>query len=171
MNIRPEIQSDAAAIEALTYQAFENHPHHAPGAKPTEHLIVNKLRASGELSLSLVAEDETGIIGQIALSPVAINGAVSNWYGLGPVSVVPTRQEQGIGGQLIKLAIKEIAAQGAEGVVLLGEPAYYTRFGFKSGSSLTLPGVPAEYFMARTLRGDETAIPVGEVTYSSAFSE
>ncbi|MCJ2375527.1 N-acetyltransferase [Vibrio sp. ZSDZ34] len=171
MNIRAETHTDSRAIEELTYKAFENHPHHAPGAKPTEHEIVNRLRDSGALTLSLVAEDETGIVGHIALSPVAIDNAVSNWYGLGPVSVAPERQREGIGGQLIKKVIEQIRKQGAEGIVLLGDPEYYRRFGFESHGNLTLPGVPCEYFMVQSLRADEVAIPKGEVSYHQAFNE
>lgn len=169
MKIRPETMSDANAIAALTYKAFENHPHHAPGAKPTEHLIVNNLRDSGALTLSLVAEDETGIVGHIAFSPVKIAGVASNWYGLGPVSVNPEQQGKGIGGQLIKTGMEILKAQNAEGIVLLGEPEYYGRFGFKTHTNLTLADVPAEYFLIKSLRGDDAEIPVGEVTYHRAF--
>lgn len=170
MNIRTETTADHNSIETLTYHAFENHPHHAPGAKPTEHLIINKLRDAGALTLSLVAEDETGIIGHIAFSPVTIGGAASKWYGLGPVSVSPERQGEGIGGQLIKTGMAKIKAQGAEGVVLLGEPAYYGRFGFKADTNLTLAGVPAAYFLVHPLGDNETAVPTGEVAYHQAFN-
>ncbi len=170
MKIRTETSSDCNAIETLTYQAFENHPHHAPGAKPTEHLIINKLRDNGALTLSLVAEDETGIIGHIAFSPVAIGGISSEWYGLGPVSVTPKRQGEGIGGQLIKVGMDQLKALGAEGVVLLGEPEYYGRFGFKPHTNLTLPGVPSEYFLIQPLRINESTVPVGEVAYHEAFN-
>jgi len=167
MNIRPETKSDINAITALTYAAFENHPHHEPGAKPTEHLIVNNLRDSGALTLSLVAEDETGIVGHIAFSPVSIAGVASTWYGLGPVSVTPRLQGKGIGGQLIKTGLQMLTAQEAGGIVLLGEPEYYHRFGFKTHSNLTLADVPAEYFLIQPLV--DTEIPVGEVTYHPAF--
>ncbi len=170
MKIRTETISDHNAIEALTYQAFENHPHHALGAKPTEHLIINKLRDSGALTLSLVAEDKTGIVGHIAFSSVTIGGVSSNWYGLGPVSVTPERQGEGI-GRHITTGMSQLKAQEAEGVVLLGEPGYYGRFGFKPHTNLTLPGVPVEYFLIQSLRDDECAVPVGEVAYHQAFSE
>jgi len=167
MKIRPETKSDINAITALTYAAFENHPHHEPGAKPTEHLIVNNLRDSGALTLSLVAENETGIVGHIAFSPVSIAGAASTWYGLGPVSVTPQLQGKGIGAQLIKTGLEMLKVQGAGGMVLLGEPEYYHRFGFKMHTNLTLAGVPAEYFLIQPLV--DTEIPVGEVTYHPAF--
>lgn len=72
MNIRLEQADDINTICDVIYLAFENHPHHQLGAKPTEHLIVNDLRTAGELILSLVAQDETGIVGHIAFSPVMV---------------------------------------------------------------------------------------------------
>lgn len=168
MKIREEKASDIETIEALIYRAFENHPHHELGSKPTEHLIVNKLRDAKVLSLALICEDEKGIIGHIAFSPVSINDEKSNWYGLGPVSVIPERQGEGIGSALIHSGLSQLKAQGIEGVVLLGESQYYARFGFKSQPSLILPGVPSEYFMAKSLNN---VIPEGEVSYHSAFFE
>lgn len=168
MHIRQEQSSDESVIEAVTYSAFENHPHHEPGAQPTEHLMIQKLRDSHALSLSLVAEDETGIIGHIAFSPVEINGESSGWFGLGPVSVLPDRQSEGIGGDLIRQGIEQIKQMGGQGIVLLGEPEYYQRFGFKAQPELTLQGVPAEYFLSYSLV--EAPLPIGEVGYHSAFS-
>ena len=166
MKIRAENHSDIAEIVALIYRAFENHPHHEPGAKPSEHLIVNKLRDAQVLSLSLICEDQAGIIGHIAFSPILINGEESVWYGLGPVSVIPERQGEGIGAALIREGLAQLKAQGVKGVVLLGEPNYYARFGFESLPKLTLAGVPAEYFLALPLANNT---PTGEVTYHSAF--
>jgi len=167
MIIRKENASDINAIERLTYQAFENHPHHEVGAKPTEHLIINNLRADGALTLSLVAEDKSGIVGHIAFSSVNINREISSWYGIGPVSVSVERQREGIGGTLIRAGIAELKMLGAGGVVLLGEPQYYGRFGFKSDPRLVLPGVPAEYFMAQVF---DSEMPSGEVSYHPSFS-
>ncbi|WP_260262085.1 GNAT family N-acetyltransferase [Vibrio intestinalis] len=168
MQIRQEKQSDVSTIEAVTYAAFENHPHHEPGAKPTEHLMINKLRDSNALTLSLVAEDETGIVGHIAFSAVEVNGETCHWYGLGPVSVLPERQGEGIGGALIRQGIEHIQLIGGKGVVLLGEPEYYQRFGFKPHPQLTLQGVPAEYFLSYSLVDEP--LPTGAVVYHSAFS-
>jgi putative acetyltransferase len=166
MKIRAENHSDRLEIESLIYRAFLNHPHHEPGASPTEHLIVNKLRDANALSLSLVCEDQTGILGHIAFSPILINGEASAWYGLGPVSVTPERQGEGIGATLIRQSLSQLKMQGVEGIVLLGEPEYYGRFGFKSQPHLTLAGIPPEYFLALCLDKD---IPMGDVTYHSAF--
>lgn len=59
---------------------------------------------------------------------------------------------------------------GAEGIVLLGEPAFYARFGFRSNPNLTLPGVPPEYFLVLPFNSTRT-IPTGIVTFNSAFFE
>ncbi|GAA4898332.1 N-acetyltransferase [Ferrimonas pelagia] len=168
MQIRTETAADTSVIERLTYQAFEDHPHHAPGAKPTEHLIVQRLREQGALTLSLVAEDDTGIVGHIAFSPITIDGTDVQWYGLGPVSVSPARQGEGIGAALIKAGLAQMTPLGAAGVVVLGEPAYYSRFGFAVDANLTLSGVPAEYFLVQSLQGDQP-LPAGVVAYHSAF--
>lgn len=168
MDIRKEQADDLDKIETVIYQAFENHPHHEAGAKPTEHLIVQKLRNDEALTLSLIACDRGVIVGHIAFSPVLINGEASNWYGLAPVSVVPEQQNLGIGSKLINEGINELQKQGAHGIVLLGEPEYYQRFGFKFCANLTLEGVPPEYFLALAMETD-TPIPAGSVTYHEAF--
>lgn len=169
MQIRTEMSADIKRIERLTYDAFLNHPHHAPGAKPTEHLIVNQLRDNDALSLSLVAIEQDIILGHIAFSPVTINGMVCGWYGLGPVSVTPGRQGQGIGSLLINEGIKQLSMQEAQGIVVMGDPGYYNRFGFRAHANLTLPGVPAEYFMVMSLGAHEQLQVQGEVAFSPAF--
>ncbi len=166
MLIRNETPQDIPAIRKLIYAAFKNHPHHEPGAEPTEHDIVDRLRALGELSLSLVAEDNGEIVGHIAFSSVTVNGEDVNWLGLAPVSVTPEMQGKGIGSKLIKESLEILKEQDAKGFVLLGEPDCYGRFGFKQYSRLTLPGVPAEYFMALPCGSD---VPEGTVAYSKAF--
>lgn len=168
MMIKTEQISDIEIIAELTYRAFENHPHHAPGAKPTEHLIINRLRKANQLTLSLIYENEQGIVGHIAFSPVKINDQESNWFGLGPVSVLPEHQGKGIGSALIHEGISQIKTFNADGIVLLGEPEYYSRFGFANDPKLTLQGVPAEYFMIKAFTSE---IPEGEVNYHPAFFE
>lgn len=168
MIIRVEKDSDITVIETLTYSAFKDHPHHEPGSEPTEHLIVNRLRDANALKLSLVAEVNNQVIGHIAFSPVLINGEATNWYGLAPVSVLPEQQGKGIGKALINEGLAQLKEHGAEGFVLLGEPEYYGRFGFKAQPELTLTGVPAEYFLALPVKG---SIPTGEVNYHPAFFE
>lgn len=162
MRIRKEGSSDIAAIEVATIAAFQNaaHTNHA------EQFIVRALRNSGQLTVSLVAEDNDSIIGHVAVSPVAISNTAERWYGLGPISVTPEHQGQGIGAQLMEHALAELRALGAAGCVVLGEPGYYSRFGFNAEPSLVLPGVPAEYFQAISFDGP---LPLGTVSYHDSF--
>jgi putative acetyltransferase len=161
--IRPERPRDEASIAGLTAEAFAGHPH-SDGSEPA---IVERLRASGELTLSLIAEDDGGaLLGHVAFSPVTIGDGTREWYGLGPVSVAPARQREGIGSALIRDGLARVRALGAGGCVVLGEPAYYARFGFAHDAALVYPGPPAEYFQ-RLAFGNE--VPRGQVSYSGAF--
>ncbi|WKB53900.1 GNAT family N-acetyltransferase [Eleftheria terrae] len=160
--MRPETQADVAAIEAVTIAAFRDVGH----SSHTEHHIIRALRASGELLHSWVAEERGQIIGHVALSPVTVSDGSAGWYGLGPVSVRPGYQGRGVGSRLVLCALSALRAQGAAGCVVLGEPRYYSRFGFRAEPALRLPGVPAEYFMAMALHG---AMASGTVSYSPAF--
>ena len=97
MKIRCEKTHDAAAIRDLVYSAFKGHPHHPPGTEPTEHQLVDRLRDDGALTLSLVAQDGDDLVGHVAFSAVQIDGENLNWFGLGPHSVRPAFQNQGMG--------------------------------------------------------------------------
>ncbi len=173
ITIRPEARGDEEIIHALTETAFRD----MPFSEGDEQHLVAKLRADGDLALSLVAEDAERIVGHIAFSPVTIveGGAVDgttgretlDWFGLGPVSVWPELQHHGIGGALINRAIADMRARGARGIVLLGSPEYYARFGFRHEPQLVYPGPPAEYFQCLTLEGDQ---PSGVVTFAPAFA-
>ncbi len=160
--IRNESPSDAAAIHAVTAAAFLNAPH----AAHTEQFIVEALRKAGALSISLVAEQDGEVVGHVALSPVSISDGSAGWYGLGPISVKPELQRRGIGILLMQAALRLLRERGAAGCVLVGDPAYYSRFGFKPEPSLVLPDVPPEYFQA-LLFGP--SVPRGVVTFREAF--
>ena len=131
-----------------------------------EQHLVDRLRKDGDLTLSLVAEDATRIVGHIAFSPVTISDGTQDWYGLGPVSVWPELQRKGIGGALIRRGIADMRAMGARGIVLLGSNEYYPRFGFVHEPQLTYPGPPPEYFQCLAIDGD---LPRGTVAYAPAF--
>lgn len=160
--LRAETPADGAAIDALTRAAFLQAPH----SSHTEHLIVAALRRAGALSVSLVAEAEGELVGHVALSPVYIGDGTQGWYGLGPISVAPALQRRGIGAQLMQGALAALREMAAGGCVLLGDPDYYQRFGFRPQAELVLPGVPPEYFQALPLSG---SLPHGEVRYHAAF--
>jgi putative acetyltransferase len=163
VTLRAERPGDEAAIFAVTEAAFRGQPH-SDGSEPA---VVNRLRADGDLALSLVAENEEGIVGHIAFSRVSIADGARDWYGLGPVSVTPNLQMQGIGSRLIEGGLDELQKLAARGVVLLGSPAYYRRFGFEHDPALVYPGPPAEYFQRLVLEGDA---PRGIVMYAAAFT-
>lgn len=163
MKIRHELPSDAEAIDAITVAAFKNAAH----TDYTEQFIVRELRNSGALSVSFVAEEDGAVIGHVAVSPVTISSGAARWYGIGPISVDPERQGGGIGTRLMRAALDELRASGASGCVVLGEPGYYSRFGFVAVPGLVLPGVPAEYFQAISFKG---SLPVGAVSYHDAFA-
>ena len=162
MEIREESPGDEAAIAALVAAAFAGAPHSAG----TEAAIVAALRAAGALSLSLVAVEGGAAVGHVAFSPVAIGGRACGWLGLGPLAVLPGRQGGGIGGALVRAGLARLRAAGAAGCVLLGEPGYYRRFGFRAEPGLSLAGVPPAYFLALPFGA---AVPRGPVTYHAAF--
>ena len=160
--IRPERAGDEQVIHDLTEAAFRD----MPFSDGDEQDLVDRLRADGDLTLSLVAEDANRIVGHIAFSPVTISDGSSDWYGLGPVSVLPELQRGGIGGKLIQRGIADMRAIGARGIVLLGSTDYYPRFGFEHDPQLVYPGPPAEYFQRLVLEGEA---PSGTVSYAPAF--
>ena len=162
IELRPERPDDIDAIRRLTEAAFREAVH----TSHTEHFIVDALRRDGDLAVSLVAVEAGDIVGHVALSPVLIEDGSRDWYGLGPVSVMPRCQRRGIGTRLMRQAMRMLDERGAAGCVVLGDPAYYGRFGFVAEPALCLPGVPAEYFQCRLLRG---GLPRGVVRYADGF--
>lgn len=163
MIIRNEIESDVEVISDVTKAAFENHLH----SKHTEQFIIHALRAANALTISLVAEVGGKVVGHIAFSPVTISDGSHNWYGLGPVSVLPECQKQGIGKSLIYEGLSLLKASGAKGCVLVGDPKYYKRFGFRNFPDLILDGVPQEYFLALPFNKNKTQ---GVVEFHPGFS-
>jgi putative acetyltransferase len=162
IHIRAETPDDNVAIHAVTTAAFANAAH----SSHTEQFIVAGLRKAGALSISLVADMGGVVIGHVAVSPVTISDGSPNWFGLGPISVAPEHQCRGIGSSLMREALRKLRERGGAGCVLLGNPNYYSRFGFKHEPSLILPDVPAEYFQALAFG---STLPRGIVSYHDAF--
>ena len=165
-SVRDETAADLAAIAAVQQAAFRDHPF----SRHDEAQIVARLRERGALTLSLVAAtpDSGEILGHIAFSPVRIAGQDGGWFGLGPVAVQPAAQRRGLGSALIEAGLARLRERGAAGCVLLGDPAYYRRFGFAQQAGLQLPGVPASHFMALRLDAAKPW-PAGTVCYDAAF--
>jgi putative acetyltransferase len=162
MIVRPERDTDLTAIDQINVEAFKDHPY----SHQTEHLIVRALREAGALTRSLVAEAEGAVVGHIAFSPALIDGQDRGWYTLGPVAVLPVHQGRGICGALVRAGLEELRTLGARGCVLVGDPGYYTRFGFRNLPTLRVDDVPPEYFMGLALG---TEVPSGLVTHHPAF--
>lgn len=162
VEIRNETAADVAAVDAVTIAAFLAAAH----TSHTEQFIVRALRAAGKLRLSLVAELDGAVVGHVAVSPVAISDGTPLWQGLGPLSVAPAHHGRGIGSALVREALRRLREGGAAGCVVLGEPDYYGRFGFRAEPGLVLADVPPAYFQAV---GFGPVLPRGQVRYDAAF--
>ncbi len=160
--IRSETDADVNAITDVTIAAFKT----LEISDHTEQFIIEALRAAKALTVSLVAEVDGRIVGHIAFSPVTISDGSRNWYGLGPVSVLPAYQRQGIGKALIREGLSRLKDMNADGCCLVGHPEYYRKFGFKNMSGLVLVGVPQEVFFVLSFSGH---IPQGIVTFHDGF--
>lgn len=160
--IRNETQDDAAIITDITVAAFAS----LAISNHTEQFIIEALRNAGALTLSLVAEVDGRVVGHIAFSPVTLTDGTPQWYGLGPVSVLPAYQRQGIGKALIREGLTRLQRLGAKGCCLVGHPQYYRQFGFENVAGLSLTGVPAEVFFALSFDG---RLPQGHVMFHEAF--
>lgn len=160
--IRDEAGDDAAVITDVTVAAFES----LEISNQTEQFVIEALRSAGALTLSLVAEVDGRVVGHIAFSPVAVSDGTEDWYGLGPVSVLPVYQRLGIGAALIREGLRRLKGLDARGCCLVGHPQYYRRFGFENVAGLVHPGVPGEVFFALSFDG---SLPQGEVTFHEGF--
>jgi putative acetyltransferase len=160
--IRSETDADVNAITEVTVAAFKN----LEISNHTEQFIIEALRAAKVLTVSLVAELDGRVIGHIAFSPVTISDGTRDWYGLGPVSVLPEYQRQGIGTALILEGLSRLKALNAKGCCLVGHPEYYQKFGFANVPGLVLAGVPPEVFFALSF---DAHTPQGAVTFHEGF--
>lgn len=157
MIIRPELRHDETAISTLIERAF---------GQPDEARLVERLRADGDLVLSLVAETEGDIAGHILFSRM---DAPFRALGLAPLSVAPGRQRGGIGAALVREGLERARAAGWDAVFVLGDPAYYRRFGFSAelAGGFTSP-YAGPHFMVLSLAGPLPSM-AGPVAYAPAF--
>jgi putative acetyltransferase len=160
--IRKETASDIDAITQVTIAAFNT----LPISNHTEQFIIKALRDAGALTISLVAEIDGHVVGHVAFSPVTISDGATGWYGLGPVSVLPDYQRQGIGKALINRGLSMLKEMGAQGCALVGDPNYYKRFGFRSYPELVHEGVPQEVFLVLPFTEE---MPKGTVVFHQGF--
>jgi putative acetyltransferase len=165
--IRPEQAGDEDAIRLVETAAF---------GRELEAKIVDDLRGSPAFipDLSLVAEDDDGaVVGHVLVSRGHVEPSGEPILLLGPIGVLPERQGQGIGRALVEAALEGARRLGASCVALIGEPAYYERFGFVHAEPLgVLPpaGWPSRPFQVAVLDA-EAELPRGRVAFSDAFPD
>jgi putative acetyltransferase len=158
MIVREETPKDISAVKLVHEAAF---------GQLAEAVLVDALRVSGDAVISLVAEDDGEIVGHVLFSKLP---APERCLALAPVSVVPSRQNQGIGSKLIREGLARAKKEGWKAVFVLGEPDYYQRFGFDPAKADKFEtDYPKPYFMALELRTDSLCDSVGKVTYAPSF--
>lgn len=166
MQIREETTSDLKAIHRVHELAFNS---------SAEAQLVHLLRSRGVAAISLVAEDGGEIVGHILFSPVSIDPPARGWHALGlaPVGVIPDRQRQGIGKALINEGLQRCKELGIHLVVVLGDPAYYAKFGFMRSKHFGLSNEyqADEHFMVIELTPDVLGDFTGLVKYAPEFNE
>lgn len=167
MQIRPEAVADLPAIRHVLAQAF---------GRTAEADLVDRLRAQGHTIALLVAVLDDRIVGYIAFSPLSLASATPTRpiAGLGPMAVLPDLQRRGIGGRLVQEGLTACRQAGYGGVVVLGHPGYYPRFGFLPASTFRLIcayPVPDEVFMALELHPGALQGCHGLVRYHPAFDQ
>lgn len=160
MLIRDETAGDAPAISRVVTEALKM----LAQATGTEAGIVERLRADGALTLSLVAEDRGEVIGYLAASAARI-GTQDGWGLIGPLVVSPSRHRQGIGSALMAEALRRLR-KTCRGAALVGDPGYYGRFGFRAFPGLSVAGCPPEVVQALPFDDSE---PRGELIHHPAF--
>ncbi|MEN8126849.1 MAG: N-acetyltransferase [Planctomycetota bacterium] len=162
ITLRKETVADIEAITEVTKAAFKN----LPVSNQTEQFIVKALRDAEALTLSVVAEMDGHIVGHIAFSPITMSDGTPDWYGLGPISVLPEYQKQGIGKSLINKGLSLLKELGGQGCALVGDPNYYKCLGFKNFSQLVYEEVPQEVFLILPFN---EKVPQGTVVFHEGF--
>jgi putative acetyltransferase len=160
--VRPEQHEDVATIHAIHVASFPT---------DAEARLVNLLREAGQFTVSLVAEMDGVVVGHVAFSPVSA-ATGDTGAGLGPVAVLESHRRRGIAAQLIEEGLRACCSAGFGWAVVLGEPAYYSRFGFRAASTFGLSdeyrGGPA--FQVLELIPGRLPKGAGLVRYSPLFS-
>lgn len=162
--IRPERPGEETAIHEVEAAAF---------GQELEPRIVDEVRAGGAFipELSLVAEEGGTIVGHVMVSRGYVEPSGAEILLLGPIGVLPVRQGEGIGRALVEAALSGARELGAPCVALVGDPAFYERFGFVQAEPLgILPpeGWPSRPFQVAVL-AEEVELPQGRVVYSEPF--
>lgn len=165
IEIRLESPDDRDAIYEVNQRAF---------GREGEAQLVDTLRDAGVPLISLIADDGGQIVGHILFSPVTVRGSAGEWsaIALGPMAVLPEKQQRGIGTILVETGLDACYAAGHDIIFVLGHPTYYPRFGFVPSQPLGVTcefDVPPEVFMVRLAAGATLAGRGGVVYYHPAF--
>jgi len=156
--IRDEDVADHSSVSAIIERAF---------GQPDEARLVEALRADGDAAISLVAAIDGELVGHVLLSPMS---APFRALGLAPVSVLPSHQRGGIGRALIEAALDRARADGWDAVFVLGEPAYYRRFGFRADLATGFASPYAGPYLMVLPLGGSLPVVEGTIEYAPAFS-
>ena len=173
ISIRQETPKDYAWVIELTEKAFET----MEFSDHNEGKLVENLRKSEKFisDLSLVAEINGKVVGHILFTPLVIDKCQQQFQSLvlGPVSVLPEFQKQGIGGQLIRAGHQKAKELGFQSVILIGHPEYYPRFGYKPASTweikTQIPLPSDDVFMAVELTENALSGVSGMVIFPPEF--
>jgi putative acetyltransferase len=161
-SIRPERPGEEAAIRDTVIRAFAGHAY----SDGVEQDVIDRLRADGDLLLSLVAEQDGAIIGHATFSPAILENGEDGWVVLGPMAVDPAHKGRGLGRKLIEAGEAIMRERGAKGITVLGDPELYARFGFATDTPMWLAGELGWAFQVKSLG---PPIPATEQRYVRAF--
>lgn len=136
-----------------------------------EHNLVERLRGSEVFipKLSLVAVLNNEVVGYVLFTKLEV--AKTTQLALAPLAVAPKFQKRGIGSLLVETGHKKAMEMGFEYSIVLGNPGYYSRFGYRPSDEFNIKcpfNVPREYFMAAKLQG-KTFLNDADVRYSKEF--
>lgn len=166
MLIRTEAPADILPIDALLKAAFTT---------DSEAKLVMSLRENSRFTLSLVAcTDEGELIGYALFTPVSLDGEHLGWQGLAPIAVKEAHRGNGIAGKMIKEGLDSLYEFGYLGCVVLGDPDFYSRFGFVDANLFDMRStweVPEGAFRVMELTENEFSGKQGLIEYSPEFSE
>lgn len=158
IDIRETGPDDLAALEALY-----------PAAFPAEDLLplVRDLLKEGAAVLSLAAVAGARPVAHVAFTTCGLTGGSDKAALLAPLAVAPDRQGRGIGSALVRAGLRRLARAGVAHVFVLGDPAYYGRFGFvpehRVAPPYPLPAAWREAWQSLALDGAQ-APPAGKLT-------
>ena len=159
--IRYARADDRSAIAEVSTLAF---------GQPDEARLIERLRADGDVLFELVSEVEGRIVGHILFSRLWAD-RYEMFAALAPMAVHPDRQRSGLGSALVRAGLDSAREFGAHGVLVLGHPAYYPRFGFaaETAAKVSAPYAGSKAFMAIALEDGAFDAPLS-VAYPDAFS-